>query len=82
MLLSIGYFVDSFIIPEEIIGKIVPPALFIGTAYGAYGIGALIGSRLDSSRRFQIQPIKLKGLRSRFGSIFGNSGLGSRFRLS
>lgn len=84
LLLSLGYLVNSYYIPDEILGKIVPPALFVGTAYGAYGIGAMIGSRLNSSpSRFKIRPYKIKPMRSRLGSLFGGtgSGFGSRFKL-
>ena len=44
-----GMLSDAFVIYDHLLGKLVPPALFLGTAYGAYAGGAAVGTVLAQS---------------------------------
>ena len=44
-----GLLSNAFVIYEDKLGKLVPPVLFLGSAYGAYGAGALVGTVLAKS---------------------------------
>lgn len=52
--MCLGFIVDAHhvpYIPDKLLGKLAPPVLFLGSAYGVAGLGAIIGAGLAKQQR-------------------------------
>lgn len=44
-------------IPDHLLGKLAPPLIFLGGAYGTAAVGAAVGAALASGQVPHIQPM-------------------------